>query len=102
MSRDDGGPAFPQMVESYSVYDSREGGKCIAVNDQPASGMSLRDYFAIRAPQPTEAQVKYEAERDRVANPHGDSYKPHRRSILEIECGLRYVWADAMLEARKK
>lgn len=62
----------------------------------------LRDEMAMRAPMPTEGAIKFEADADRMANPHGDTYKPARRSVLEIEWDLRYAWADAGVAARAR
>lgn len=75
-------PAFPQPVEIQG------------------RGMSLRDYFAIRAPVPTKEAVDLILRMEQQANPNNDSYKPNRRGVLEIECSLRYKWADEMLKAR--
>jgi hypothetical protein len=85
---DDGGPAFPRP---YGQQDFGNG------NSDQQPGMSLRVYAAIHAPAPSESQVRQEETYDRVANPHGDSYKPARRSLLEIDADLRYRWADVML-----
>ena len=84
---DDGGPAFPQ-----------DGGGLV----QHQKGMLLRDWFATHAPPTSQESIKAQIERDRAANPHGDSYKPQRRSMLEIECDLRYAYADGMIAARKR
>lgn len=62
--------------------------------------MTLRDYFAIHGPEPSEASIKEEADRERLANPHNDSYKPRRRSWREIRASLRYDYADDLLKAR--
>jgi len=85
MSNDHNGSAFPYF-HNYPHGD-------IEVSD----GISRREWFATWAPEPNEDQIKAEVERDRVANPHGDSYKPPRRSILEIKADLRYAYADAMI-----
>jgi hypothetical protein len=80
---DNGGPAFPQSGDQYAD-----------------GGMLIRDYFAIHAPEPTVDQIETEAGRDRGVNPHGDLYKPRRRSRLEIIADLRYAYADALIAAR--
>lgn len=61
--------------------------------------ITLRDYFAIRAPI---CQIDIEAEMslDRSRNPHNENHKPKIRSILEIRCELSYKYADQMLKAR--
>ena len=66
------------------------------------NGMELRDWFATFAPEPTEDQVKYQLQSDHTRNPHGDSYKPKRRSTLEIIADLKYAYADAMVAASAK
>lgn len=80
---DDGGPAFPR--HSTGAY-----------------GMSLRDYFAIRVPEPTKDEIDQQFRNDQTANPHGDTYKQKRRSRLEIISDLRYAYADAMITGRKQ
>ena len=77
----DGGPAFPQSVESW-----RNSG---VHKDIPAvpSGMSLRDWFAGKA------LAGMLANRDTVA-PNGD-----HRPVLAM---VAYEMADAMLKAREQ
>ena len=88
----DDGPAFP----------------CQASNRVGASGpawdqgMSLRDYFAAHAPEPSAEDVSTVQRREQIANPHNDSYKPRRHDVLDIRCALRYAFADAMLAARSR
>lgn len=72
------------------------------VPERDGEPFSLRDLFAAFLPEPAREQVEHEAERDRQANPHGDSYKPARRSLDEIRCDLRYRYANAMLAARQR
>ena len=81
---DDGGPVFPSG--DYVGND----------------GLSRRDWFATFAPLPSEDAVKFHLEHDRAANPHGDSYKPSRRTVIEIIADLRFEYADAMIEAARK
>jgi hypothetical protein len=100
MSEQDGGSAFP-VLDSSLMHDVQWNGER-TVDHMTLGGMSLRDYFAIRAPEPTPEYITSEGERDRLANPHGDSYKPARRSRLEIIAGYRYAYADAMLAQRSK
>jgi len=84
-------PAFPL------AFVSRENGKGVV---NVADGMTLRDYFAVRAPEPTKDEIDLILRMEQQANPHGDSYKPRRRGVEEIKCALRYRFADAMLKAR--
>lgn len=65
-------------------------------------GMHLREWFATFAPQPTPEEITNEMERDKMKNPHGDTYKPQRRSRLEIIADLRYGYADAMIARGKR
>jgi len=66
-----------------------------------AIDMSLLDYFAAHAPEPTKERITYYMEQDRLANPHNDSYKLKRRGELEIVCMLKYEYAKEMLKARR-
>jgi hypothetical protein len=75
----DGGPVFPNSLTSL--------------------GLSRRDWFATFAPAPTKEEIDFEYTRDKNLNVHGDSYKPPRRSHLEILTDLRYKFADAMIVA---
>jgi len=66
-----------------------------------SSGMTLRDYFAIRAPEPTKERMDCERRCDQNRNPYNDAHKPKLRSDVEIRCDLAYEYADAMLRARE-
>lgn len=63
-------------------------------------GMLLRDWFATFAPEPTKEDIAREDEKDRLANPHDDNYKPVRRSRLQIIADVKYAYADVMMERR--
>lgn len=65
-------------------------------------GMTLRDWFAGIAPEPTPDAIATQQGIDRGRNPHNDSYKPALRSRDQIIAALRYAYADAMLEERAK
>jgi hypothetical protein len=97
-TRDDGGSAFPQILGDNPMLQVDAQTRRVTV---VGSGMSLRDYFAVHGPEPSTEQIAAVAEREKNANPHGDTYKPPRRSWNEIRCALRYEWADTMLKARK-
>lgn len=86
----DGGPAFPHSVQRW--------------NDSFGSvdGMTLRDYFATRAPEPKAERMAIERQSDHNRNPYNDAHKPKLRSDVEIRCDLAYEYADAMLKARGK
>jgi hypothetical protein len=89
MKKPDGGPAFGSFVKAGTVA-VREG------------GLTMRDWFATFAPEPTQDQIKFFVEVDRAANPHGDTYEPTRRSVGEIVSHIRYAYADAMIAEREK
>ena len=59
-----------------------------------------RDLFAILGPEPTAGEVGRELEKDRLANPHGDHYRPKARDRGLIIAQLRYIYADYMMAAR--
>ena len=80
---EDGGPAFPY------------------IQGQQYCGMTLRDYFAIHAPEPSAEDVQRERGRDKSKNPYNEAHKPRLREDKEIRAYLRYACADAMLAARK-
>lgn len=88
--RDDGGPAFPSVMDSYGTGQT----------EFATRGMTLRDYFAIHAPSPEPWWLELNRQRDRSRNPHNDSYKPPIRSEMELNTSWRYEYADAMLAAR--
>lgn len=85
----DGGAAFPQHPQTSVDY-----------SDARLFGMSLRDWFATHAPEPSEMRMANERAVDRSRNPHNDSYKPQPRSDELIRAQLAYRHADAMLAAR--
>ena len=80
----DGGPIYPCRMPTGGKHS----------NDEPEPtklhfGMSLRDYFAIHAPEPTKQQV--------------DDYMSGW-NVLDTRLAraeLRYLEADAMLKARE-
>ena len=65
-----------------------------------AVDMTLVDWFATFAPEPTKEEIEYECNKDKLANPHGYDNKPKRRSVLEIKCQLRYEYARAMMTCK--
>lgn len=65
------------------------------------NGMDLIDYFACRAPQPSNSEIEAQMRLDKNKNPHNEPHKPKLRSRTEIECCLRYKWASKMLEERE-
>ena len=86
---------------SYQVQDIVRAVQQACFDVGVAAG-TLRDRFAMAAPEPTEKQIEWESQKDRNANPHNDSHKPRLRDTLEIIADLKYKYADAMLKARDK
>lgn len=90
--REAGGPAFPTL----HIPDC----------SPPAwSGMTLRDYFAIHAPDNL-AAIMVQANREELA---GRNQPPDwERTVdgatfnCQVEAALRYIFADAMLAERAK
>lgn len=68
------------------------------VNGDP--GMTLRDWFATHAPEPTPDRMATERGLDRGRNPHNEPHKPALRADDAIRAQLAYRYADAMLAAR--
>jgi hypothetical protein len=64
--------------------------------------LTVRDYFAIHGPAPTRAQIEAVADRERYTNPENDPALPTQRSWQEIDCALRYAFADAMIAERSR
>lgn len=83
-SKDNGGPAFPIITGGYIQF----------------SGMTLRDWFAGQAPEPTKEWLDTMYRFDSALNPHNDSYKPKRRTTAELIAAWKYEVADAMIETR--
>jgi hypothetical protein len=92
-----GGSAFPRG-ELHDEYPRPGAVECRHLHAE--EGMTLRDYFAIRAPEPSKDRIEMLMQFDRNRNPHNDSHKPRLRSEVEIRCDLAYEYADAMLRAR--
>ncbi|NYS09353.1 hypothetical protein PBR31_00059 [Xanthomonas phage PBR31] len=84
MDKNNGGPAFPVPMEDRHC------------------GMDLRDYFAIRAPEPSKDRMDMGRRSDHNRNPYNEPHKPALRSDMEIRCALAYEYADAMLRAREQ
>lgn len=86
MARDDGGPAFPIVFQADARFNDGSGDSAFV----DSTGLSLRDYFAIRAYIPDEI----------VASAFDTS--PSEFEALPRLARWCYAWADAMLEARGK
>lgn len=83
----DGGPAFPLM----GVFEKEANGR--------QKGMTLRDYFASRAPaMPGEfAQSALEASRQKASDPPDE----WQGVYLYLQAKWAYRYADAMLRVRE-
>ena len=84
---DNGGPAFPSQTNDFGEMIS--------------GGMTLRQWFATHAPEPSSEEVQHEMQRDINLNPYNDYHKPPRRGKLQIIAELKYAYADAMIAAGK-
>ena len=65
------------------------------------SGMTLRDYFAAHAPEPSEAWISVQRWIDRNRNPHNEPHKPAPRDDFQLIAEYKFAHADAMLKARE-
>lgn len=81
----DGGPAFPRPGSN---------------NNERQKGMTLRDWFAGQAPDPSEEWVSSQRHMDRSRNPYNEAHKPRLREDVEIRAQYRFAYADAMIAAR--
>lgn len=60
-----------------------------------------RDMFAVQAmANVSKEAIQWEIDKDRLANPHNDNYKPKRRSETEIIRDLVWEAADFMMKGR--
>jgi hypothetical protein len=65
-------------------------------------GMTLRDYFAAHAPQPSVSDIEKQYMFDKANNPYNEPHRPKLRDTVEIVADLRYRYADNMLAARRR
>lgn len=95
---DDGGPAYPG--KKWSPIGENGSGEYV-----DTKGMSLRDAFAMHAPEQfsTNADASWVAKVTGVPCPPDQvDYKAVRAFWIEAEAVARYQYADAMLKARKQ
>ena len=90
--KDDGGPAFPSQITA----EDRNGTPIVTV----FKGMTLRDYFASKAPGLPSQLAEWALEAADVTNPD-KSDREKSKVILNIVAEWNYMYADAMLAARK-
>lgn len=93
--KDDGGPAFPLpeniMVRHFDANGDMTGStESIAGDTEDGAhfGMSLRDYFAAKAMAGAIAHGLFNAEKG-------------SQGYADYVANIAYIYADAMLEARK-
>ncbi len=60
--------------------------------------MTLREYFAIHAPEPSQADINFERTKDQNSDPYNEKGK--QRSMDEIKVCLRYTFADLMIKGK--
>lgn len=87
-------------MKNYEAY-GRSAFPISETTDTTEYGMTLRDYFAATLPSPTENEIELQYKLDKACNPYNESHKPKLRERKEVIADLRYIVADAMLEARK-
>jgi hypothetical protein len=63
--------------------------------------MTLRDYFASKSPEPSEAWISVQRGIDRNRNPHNEPHKPAPRDDFQLTAEYKFAHADAMLKARE-
>ena len=78
-------PAFPPSIGSTPGGHALTGER----------GMSLRDWFATFAPEPSEEDYKFAFEQDRIKDPHND--RGQRRDRKQIRAQFKFSHADAMI-----
>jgi len=92
VSKDDGGPVFPQ---SYRVPGDSRIVEC--------SGMSLHDWYVSHAPEwwvKEKAELLAKLEHERVINDSSRTSRMHDTVFHVVQAQLEY--ADAMIEAKKR
>ena len=104
---DDGGPAYPQYKIDSTGQDIDTGELHLTAFKQP--GISVRDYFAstFRIPDdelpPTRTQYKQLLEAMGLKSVlQQEDFWGWIRNLAEIKAAIRYVYADAMIDERKR
>jgi hypothetical protein len=89
--KETGGPAFGQVVELRCVRVDPNGATDWEPEAMLHGGLTVRDYFATKAPAPPKWWMDCYAKRTNDLDTHA-----------AIITQWNYVYADSMLEARKK
>lgn len=58
----------------------------------------LFNLYVIFAPEPTDEEINFQLEHDRMLNLHNDNYKLPRRSVLEIRADFKIKFAKILME----
>jgi hypothetical protein len=95
MSKDNGGPAFPQPDEQFIYSDERGMVGTRGYGEIGHAGMTLRDYFAAKALTGLLADIKNVQRFDEISQK--EMIEPH--ALMATAC---YSMADAMLAERLK
>jgi hypothetical protein len=107
--RNDGGPAFPELVSEFDLDRGERGEYVYRMN----GGMTLRDYAAIHSTQPGCAEIckaagvgfdgmrVYTTADDAVGMRFDDWFRSlSLERVCELSAMVRYAQADGMLKVR--
>lgn len=97
MSKENGGPAFPQPIANAG-----KGAGLVSADEMFVGGMTLRDYFAAKAPECPSNYLTTQRGIDHGRNPYNEAHRPPLRSDLQIIAEWNFAYADAMLAERSK
>lgn len=106
MSKEDnGGPAFPQDSQTARAWAVFENAKkplpetdYVALIESLQTGLSVRDYFASKAPVTVQDAIDVSGYKDRDCLKHDAD----RNVVFAVLTMMRYEYADAMLSERKR
>jgi hypothetical protein len=84
-AQNNGGAAFPVTEQNGANF-----GDC---------GMSLRDYFAAKAP--VNGEIAIESAKKLTGRPPPNDFVENIVYWNEVDAKIRYMWADAMLAVRE-
>lgn len=105
----DGGPAFPGEYhptarEIMELHEKVGIGMMDAKHQLTAAhpGMSLRDWFAGQAPNPSSGWIETRLRMEQAKNPHNEPDKHRPMTEPEVVAEYKFRFADAMLAEREK